>query len=69
MENLRKFYKKTLLIGLLFMIFSCSKQEIAELENIQKSTQELQKSNYEKLNVYKGPQVQLGNGKARSWIA
>lgn len=69
MKNSRNNYKKTLLIGLLFMIFSCSKQEVAELENIQKGTQELQKSNNEKLNVYKGPQVQLGNGKARSWIS
>lgn len=69
MENSKKIYKKTLLIGLLFMIFSCSKQDVGELETTQNGTQELKSSNKEKINVFKGPQVQLGNGKARSWIS
>lgn len=69
MKILGNFYRKTLLMGLLFFIFSCSKQDSVEPELDQSSSQETEASMKANLLVFKGPQVQLGDGKVRSWMS
>lgn len=65
------FYHCAILLFMGTMIFSCSTTEEQEIvpegNSILKNT--VAEKEKEKLNVYKGPQVQYGWGKARSWIS
>ncbi|MFV5699862.1 hypothetical protein ACM55H_15990 [Flavobacterium sp. ZT3R17] len=68
MENLFTLPKKIIVLGSLFLLFSCSQDEMitADLQN-NVSSSFTAKTNSGKLTVFKGPQVALGYGKVRSW--
>ncbi len=72
MKTLFKLTNKVLVLGLIFGFISCSSEE--ETINIDSSVSDLSTSSLnqrssEKLNIFKGPMVQYGSGKARSWIS
>lgn len=70
MENLFNVSKKIILLGILISLFSCSQDELVSSDLPQNSSQLLTaKNSNEKLNVFKGQEVTLGNGKVRSWIS
>ncbi|PRZ28177.1 hypothetical protein [Flavobacterium granuli] len=70
MENSCTLLKKIILLGGLFFLYSCSQDEMitTELQTNTSKSLTLKKSATQ-LNVFKGPQVALGNGKVRSWIS
>ncbi|SDL35410.1 hypothetical protein SAMN04488034_103292 [Salinimicrobium catena] len=65
------FYHCAFLLFLGGMISSCSTNEEAEVSSEANLVLEnaVAKKEKEKINVFKGPQVQYGAGKARSWIS
>ncbi|WP_299397581.1 hypothetical protein [uncultured Gelidibacter sp.] len=71
METQFKLFRKCLIVVLLFGVFACSQDEEA-LSNdgvaIEKSKDYLANRSSNVINVFKGPEVQYGSGKARSWI-
>lgn len=70
MEHLFTMSKKIIGFGALLFLFSCSQDEMINSDLQTNSTFLLtgKKAN-EKLNVFKGPEVQFGYGKVRSWIS
>ncbi len=70
MEHLFTMSKKIIVFGALLFLFSCSEDEMINSDLQTNSTFLLTgKKATEKLNVFKGPEVQLGYGKVRSWIS
>lgn len=70
MENLFTLPKKIIILGSLFFFFSCSQDEMLYTDLQQNvSSSFTAKPNSGKLTVFKGPQVELGYGKVRSWIS
>lgn len=70
MEHLFTMSKKIIVFGALFFLFSCSQDEMMNNDLQTNSTFLLTgKKATEKLNVFKGPEVQFGYGKVRSWIS
>lgn len=70
MENLCKVFKKIALLGLLFFLFSCSQEAFVSSDALQSTTPSFSaKIKANKLNLFKGPEVALGDGKVRSWIS
>ncbi len=72
MKTLFKLTNKVLVLGLIFGFISCSSEE--ESISIDSSVSDLSTSSLnqrssEKINIFKGPMVQYGSGKARSWIS
>lgn len=64
--------KMTLLIGLIFIAHACSPNEETLTSNDllnHEASISFDKQNDQKVNVFKGPEVQYGKGKARSWIS
>lgn len=70
MKNLFTMQKKIIVLGSLFFLFSCSQDEMVN-NDLQESTplSFTAKMSSKKLNVFRGPQVDLGYGKVRSWIS
>lgn len=70
MENLFTMPKKIIVLGSLFLLFSCSKDEMisTDLQN-SAALSFTAKMSAKKLVLFKGPQVALGYGKVRSWIS
>src|SRR3970282_2693590 len=70
MENLFTMPKKILVLGSLFFFFSCAQDEMInnDLQN-NASLSFTAKMSADKLNVFKGPKVAIGNDSARSWIS
>lgn len=72
MKTLFKQTKNLLILGLIFGFIACSSEEdpapfdpsVSDLK-----TSVLNQSNSERTNIFKGPMVQYGSGKARSWIS
>ena len=56
--------------GLVFVLTSCQKQtESHDLHPVdQSSASVIRDQSSEQINIYKGPQVSVGNGKVRSWF-
>lgn len=64
------FYHCTILLFVGSVISSCSQEEPEVLSGVNTGEASLISNRQsEKLNVFKGPQVQYGSGKARSWIS
>ena len=71
MKLLFKRNKKVLLLGFIFIAFSCSQNDelTTNNETLNSEVDSFRaKIDTEKSNVFKGPEVQYGEGKARSWI-
>lgn len=61
---------KIVLLSFLFILVSCEKEDFTEVNNNKTNSEELKADSKGNLiNVFKGPQVRLGNGMARSWIS
>jgi hypothetical protein len=70
MENLFTQPKKIIALGALLFLVSCSSDDMTTSDLQSNSTALLSgKNNTEQLIVYKGPEIQLGYGKVRSWIS
>lgn len=70
MENLFTLQKKIVALGALLFLFACSSDEMTNSDLQTNSTLLLSgKVNTDKLLVFKGPEVQFGYGKVRSWIS
>ena len=72
MKSLTNQFSKFLVLVLFFGMLSCSKEEsVDSLDAVSGEDLEavLTKRSSDKLNVFKGPVVQYGAGKARSWIS
>ncbi|HSN48685.1 MAG TPA: DUF5602 domain-containing protein [Flavobacterium sp.] len=70
MENLFTMPKKIILLGSLLFFFSCSQDEI--INNGSEESTALSftaKISPDKVNVFKGPKVAMGNDSVRSWIS
>ena len=61
--------KKLLLMGLIIITFSCNKEDDPTLRRMEENDFFQAKKSTEKVNIFKGPEVQYGSGKARSWIS
>ena len=68
MKTIVSMSKKMLLMGLITFAFSCNNEDDPTLRMEQNDLLQAKKS-AEKVNVFKGPEVQYGSGKARSWIS
>lgn len=70
MENLFYASKKLILIGSLLLFFSCAQDEPLNDDLLKTTSQSLTaKISPDKLLVFKGPEVEIGNGIVRSWIS
>jgi hypothetical protein len=70
MENLFTMSKKIVVLVSLFFLSSCSQDETVSSDLQQSTSKSLEeKMKTCKVNVFKGPQIALGNGKVRSWIS
>lgn len=70
MENLFTLPKKMITLGILLFLFACSSDDMTNSDLQSNSTALLSgKANTDKLLVFKGPEVQFGYGKVRSWIS
>ena len=70
MENLCTLLKKLVLLGSLLFLYSCSQDEMITVDSQQNTSKSFSsKMIANKLSVFKGPQVTLGQGKVRSWIS
>lgn len=68
MKTFQFITKRLLQIGLLFLAFACNNEEDPIL--FQEDLNAVQsKISSEKVNMFKGPEVQYGTGKARSWLS
>ena len=67
MKTLINNLKKVMALVIVFSFCSCSTND--ELSNASTSTNSSLKTSSDKFNVFKGPEVQYLNGKARSWIS
>lgn len=62
--------KKLVLIGSFLLFLSCTEDELTTTDSPKtKSSSLTEKVSSEKTNVFKGPEVKVGNGFARSWIS
>lgn len=70
MGNSCTLLKKIIVLGSFLFLLSCSQDEMINVD-LQKNTSKSfnEKMSANKLNVFKGPQVILGDGKVRSWIS
>jgi hypothetical protein len=70
MENLFTMSKKIIVLGSLFFLFSCAQDELLNDDLLEITSQNFtQKWSADKLNVFKGPKVAIGNDSARSWVS
>lgn len=70
MENLFRVPNKIIVLGLLFFFFSCSQDEMLNSDLPTNASKSLSaKISPDKLLVFKGPEVEIGNGIVRSWIS
>ncbi|GEL12260.1 hypothetical protein SAMN05192550_3169 [Flavobacterium glycines] len=70
MENLFTLPKKMITLVILLFLFACSSDDMTNSDLQSNSTALLSgKTNTDKLLVFKGPEVQFGYGKVRSWIS
>tara|TARA_R100000935_G_C2838531_1_gene169620 strand:- start:630 stop:1487 length:858 start_codon:yes stop_codon:yes gene_type:complete len=72
MKTQLKQFRSFLVLAVIFGIFSCSQEEsVLSNDGILNENLEtfLVNRSADKLNVFKGPEVQYGLGKARSWIS
>ena len=70
MENLFTLPKKMIALGALFFVFACSSDNTTNDDLQSDATVLLSgKMNTDKLSIFKGPEVQFGYGKVRSWIS
>lgn len=70
MENLFKMPKKIIVLGSLFFLFSCAQDELLKDDSLKTTSETLtEKWSIDKVNVFKGPNVAVGNGTVRSWIS
>ena len=63
------FYHFTLFLFIGTLVSSCSKTEEIDLNSEGEALDAIAAKKEEKVNIFKGPQVQYGSGKARSWIS
>jgi len=71
MENLFYTSKRLILIGLLFLFFSCSQDDLLNNDSPKTSSESLSNSELASKKdyiVFKGPEVEIGNGIVRSWF-
>lgn len=68
MKTFQFLAKKSLISGLLFLALSCNNEDdpILLKEDIHAAQSKI---SFDKVNLFKGPEVQYGTGKARSWIS
>ena len=72
MKTLGKQLKGFVVLVLMFVMYACSQEESILTSDIDRNVNAdtfLLKAKGDKLNVFKGPEVQYGHGKARSWIS
>lgn len=70
MENLFYTSKKVLIVGSLLLFFSCAQEELLNDDSLKTTSQSLTaKISPDKINVFKGPEIEIGNGIVRSWIS
>ncbi len=72
MKTLFKQTSNLLVLGLIFGFFACSPEEdpaTFDTSLSDSSNSFLNKRSAEKVNIFKGPVVEYGSGKARSWIS
>ncbi len=70
MGNLFYNSKKLLLVGALLLFFSCAQDEPLNGDLLETTSQSLTaKISPDKVNVFKGPEIEIGNGIVRSWIS
>ncbi|PWA09559.1 DUF5602 domain-containing protein [Flavobacterium laiguense] len=71
MENLFRVPQKIIVLGLLFFFFSCSQDEMIDNDSLKTSSESLSNSEITSRKdhiVFKGPEVEIGNGIVRSWF-
>jgi hypothetical protein len=70
MKKIMKIGKLFFVVTLTIMFYSCSNEEALNNSNeTSKKTFLEQNDSHLKFNVFKGPQVALGEGKVRSWVS
>lgn len=70
MENSFRSSQKIIALVLLFLIFSCNQDETISSDVLTNDSQSLTaKISPDKINVFKGPRILLGNDSIRSWIS
>tara|TARA_R100000935_G_scaffold34485_1_gene55132 strand:- start:2558 stop:3409 length:852 start_codon:yes stop_codon:yes gene_type:complete len=71
MKTLFNQTKKILAVAVILFFVACSPEEKLTLDPLATDVSRSlsAKENFEKINIFKGPQVQYGSGKARSWIS
>lgn len=70
MENSFRSSQKIIALVLLFLIFSCNQDETISSDLLTNDSQSLTaKISPDKINVFKGPRILLGNDSIRSWIS
>jgi hypothetical protein len=70
MENLFYTSKKLILIGSVFLFFSCSQDELLNNDSLKATSQSLTaKISPDKVIVFKGPKVAFGQDSVRSWVS
>ncbi|MBP2282824.1 hypothetical protein H4V97_001142 [Flavobacterium sp. CG_23.5] len=70
MENLFTMPKKIIVLGSLFLLFSCAQDELLNDDSLKATPRTfIEKWSSDKLNVFKGPKVAVGNDSVRSWIS
>jgi hypothetical protein len=70
MEKFIRLSKKIMFLCTVFLLYSCNQDELTNVEVQSNSTYSLTgKISTTKFNVFKGPEVTVGYGKARSWIS
>lgn len=64
------FFVSRMMLPFYFVFTSCNKEPLQVLETTKSATvQNSSSGNPDKINVFKGPEVHMGNGKMRSWIS
>lgn len=70
MENSFRLSQKIIALVLLFLIFSCNQDETINSDLLTNDSQSLTaKISPDKINLFKGPRIMLGNDSIRSWIS
>ena len=70
MEKMKKTMMLFFVLGLTVMFLSCSNEEALKSTNEASNKTFLEQNDSQmKYNVFKGPQVALGDGKVRSWVS
>jgi hypothetical protein len=71
MKTLLKHHRQLLVLGLIFIVLACSRDEsaVSNTSVLDDQSSFITTRQGERVNVFKGPQIQYGSGKARSWIS